>query len=112
MLFAVFDFAQDALSLILITIGGVLRGYGRRPFYPNRTLLEIGFARYRIECTQGDKVRVGLNKMEWHKNLTWRHDAGDTQFQVAHAVAARSNGDPVVRLQLKSLSICRIHLQP
>ena len=66
-------------------------------------LFEVGFARDGVEGAERDEVGVGLGEVEGHEDLAGSDDAGDAQFEVGDAAAARDDGDAVVRAEREAL---------
>ena len=98
-------------SNVVVASGLALRLHGRRYravasnaaglLYANRALLEVGFARDGIECSESDKIRVGLGEVEGHEDLAWSDDAGDAQLQVGNWLRRETHGDTIVRPELR-----------
>ena len=77
----------------------------QRALHTHRALLEIGFARYRVECALRNLICVRFGKVEGKEDLSGSNDFCNAQLDSAHPSAGREYIDEVVRLLFLFLGI-------
>src|SRR5580704_14779553 len=91
--------------------GMLVQGLGEF-FYSDGALLEVRFARNGVEGPEGHSVGVSLGEVKGHEDLSGGDDAGDSEFEIADAAAARDYVDAIVGLEAEEIGVGWVHLQP